>query len=267
MPISEKTAERLNALMRPADGTNYYAIYAGILGAVADEPSDAARIEALAYVFANKPFARWSGPPTPASEYPPHPDFDGRDRAAFEAVRQDRQLPLQLVALSAQIEADQADIPERAKRAWAFLSSRCPTPMAKVIACTVMMENGSPFLGREIPPTGLRFTEEIPKPECDQIRWRNRQVLARLRGISSSDAVTQKAGLGAAVFAALSEVSDERERAFILGDFIDRQRRGGISALAIELPPRLAEVLGAALGGEPCPNCGKVHGQGEHEGE
>jgi len=269
-PISESTVTRLNALMRPADGTSNYAINAGILAAITDAGGEAERVAALAYVFATKPFARWSGPATPASEYPAKPDFEGRDRAAFETLQRDKRLPRQLLAFVAQISADEADVPERAKRAWAFIATQCPTPMAKVTALAAMLQDGSPFLDDATPPTGLRFEEVIPNEECNQIRWRNRTVMARLNGICTSDAIKQKATTGAAVLAALSDVPDERDRAFILGAFISDQRRGGLSieALALDLPfPHgLAEALSAALRGDPCPGCGEVHGADEHTG-
>ncbi|MBI4434207.1 hypothetical protein HY635_00065 [Candidatus Uhrbacteria bacterium] len=276
MPISERTATRLNALMRPADGISNYAIYAGILGAVVDEPSEAARIEALAYVFANKTFARWSGPETPASEYPPKPDFEGRDKAAFEALEQDRQFPRQLIAFGAQVSADEVDVPERARRAWVFLAKQCSTPLAKVTALSAMLQDGSPFLEAATPVRDeARFNEEIADDEYRGILWRNRAVIAKLIGIRESDALKTKTATGAAVLDAISEIRDGRERAAILGHYLGGRGGIGLHALALALPSagsildalRAAaeRVRTAAEKGEPCPSCGKVHGQGEHE--
>lgn len=277
--IPDRLAERLNALMRPADGVSNYAISAGILAAVTDAGGEDARIAALAYVFANQPFARWSGPPTSATEYPAAPDFDGRDRAAFEALQQDRQFPKQLIALGTQVSADEVDVPERARRAWAFLAKHCPTPMAKVTALATMLQDPSPFLGGSTPSTDVRHNEALPDEEYRGILWRHRAVIARLNGIRMSDVLATKTATGAAVLAAISEIRDERERAVILGYFLGSQRSGiDVRALAIELPS--ADDLLGALGeaarrvreaaekGEPCPICHKVHTKGEgHEDE
>lgn len=277
--VPDQLTERLNALMRPADGVSNYAISAGILAAVTDAGSEYARIAALAYVFANWPFARWSGPPTSATEYPAAPDIKGRDRAAFGALQWDRQFPKQLIAFGTQVSADEVDVPERARRAWAFLAKQAVTPMAKVAALCMMLEDSSPFLGGSTPPTDVRFNEALPDEEYRGILWRHRATIAKLNGIRTSDALATKTVTGAAVLAAISEIRDERERAVILGYFLGSQRGGiDIRALAIELPSMdgLLGALGeaaqrvreAAENGEPCPVCRKVHTKGEgHEGE
>lgn len=269
--ISEKLAERLNALMRPADGVSNYAVSAGILAAVSDAGGEEQRIAALTYVFANQPFVRWSGPPTPASAYPPAPDFEGRDHAAFEAFDRDRKFPRQLIAFGTQVAADEVDVSERARRAWAFLATKCTTPMAKVSALAVMLQNGSPFLGAKTPPRDVRHNEPLPDAEYNAILWRNRAVIARL-GISSSDACRTKTA-AAAVLAAISEIRDERERAVVFGYYLG-SRRGGIEvqALAVGLTDSLydlaEQIFTAAEKGDPCPYCGKVHKRDEeHEGE
>lgn len=279
--ISEKLAERLDALMRPAEDVSNYAAYAGILAAVTDAGSEEQRIAALAYVFANKPFARWSGLPTPATEYPAAPDFAGRDRTAFEALEQDHQFMMRLIAFEMQTAADEVDAPERTRRAWAFLTTKCSTPMAKVTAFKAMLRDGSPFFGGSTPPTDVRYNKPMPSSEYDAILWRNRAVIARLNGIRTSDAFKTKTATGAAVFAAISEIREESERAVVLGYYLDKQRGGiEIGALALE-PSIMASLFGALDGalsdivqrvreaaerGEPCPACGKVHKKGErHE--
>ncbi|MBI4142855.1 hypothetical protein HY480_03210 [Candidatus Uhrbacteria bacterium] len=279
--IPEETAARLNMLMRPADGINNYAINAGILGAITDAGGEAERIAALAYVFATKPFARWSGPPTPASEYPPALDAEGRDREAFEALMEDLRFAKQLQALGMQVTADEVDVPERARRAWMFLNEHAATPMTKITALSVMLVDDSPFLGRATPPTELRYTETIPNEECNQIRWRHRAVIARLNGISSSDAIRQKATLGSSVLAALSEVSDERERAFILGSFFNDVRSDIITkttAFGLGNPIATGALIGALHAAADqrrapekdgiCPFCNEVHEtRKEHAGD
>lgn len=280
--VSERTAERLNMLMRPAGGVSNYAFAAGILGAIIDEGTEEKRVAALAYVFANKPFARWSGPETPASEYPPPLDFKGRDRAEFEAILQDRQIPLRLISLTTQIQADEADVLERARRAWEFLAFKCPTPMAKVAMLSHMFQDGSPFLGFATPPTNVRFNEMMPEKEWGEIFWRNRGAYAQLNGIAESGTIKTKTATGAAVLDVLNKITDERERAALLGDYLGQlgQRSDGGTLWKLagmlrvgipigELEAILAQIHAAGEKGEPCPACGKIHEKSEtaHESE
>lgn len=120
-----------------------------------------------------------------------------------------------------------------------------------------------------------RFNEPISNEEYDRIFWRNRSVIARLNGIRVDDKVKTKAALGAAFLATLAEITDDRERATILGDFLGAPSRGDtmIEAMVNEMPTlatRLAalsnlsaSIRAAAEKGEPCPLCGKMHKESE----
>jgi|GEM_PF-4673330 len=267
--ISDRTAERLNALMRPKGDVQGNAQAQGLFAAIAEECDPAA---ALAYVFEAEPFAYWSGPKTPAGDFPKSFDQSpgSKDTEEFMAFQDDGKSMRRLIALVAQIEADEPDAAERAARAWTFLQT-VKSRVGRAVLFAMMLDD-STFVSPATPFIGeARYTDTIPNDECDQIMWRNRGVIARLNGIRSSGTITQKAALGSAVLEELANVADARERAFILGGILGkRQNDIEVRALAIDLPAgikdlaaRVAEVVEAAANGKPCPICGTVHGKGD----
>ncbi|MFH1098448.1 MAG: hypothetical protein V1723_00760 [Candidatus Uhrbacteria bacterium] len=277
--VPEATAARLNALMRPAGDVANYSVVVGLLAAVSDAGSEEERIAALAYVFANKPFAQGSGPPTSASEYPPALGLDGRDREALEelnSLERDRGFFRKVFVLGLSVDTDEADVPERARRAWAFLKEQCTTPLAKVFALNLMIQSDSPFLGSATPPAELRYNELLSDDEYAGILWRNRTVIARLDGIRKSEKIKSQHAFADATLTALAEIHDERERAVALGYLLGYFLRGQQDAIEDRAPAlgflsdgglRFLELIrgvnAAAERGEPCPACGKVHRRGE----
>lgn len=267
--ISDRTAERLNALMRPAKAVPWSASTQGLLATIGEDRDPAA---ALAYVFANKPFATLSGEPTPASEFPkPFDQSPGSaDTQDFEAFQRDAKIPRRLVAVTAQIEADEPDAAERAQRAWTFLQS-VKSRVGRAAVLATMLEHEA-FVSSAMPFTGeVRFGEQIEDREYDDILWRNRDAIAALRGIDASDVLKTKTGTGAAAYSVLSGIRDERDRAVVFGYYLGQ--RSGVRAIAIDLVGALSglaeQVREAAENGEPCPSCGEVHSSGAsaHENE
>ena len=261
--LSEQAKDRLNVLMRPADGVWLTASSMGLLAEISESRDPVA---ALAYVFATQPFAYWSGPETPAGQFPkPFDDKPGsRDAEEFEAFQSDVRVKLRFEAVVAQIRADEPDADERAKRAWEFLGTVDDRVgrvvlLGAMLASDVLVSAVTPFTG------SAPYNEPIPDAEYDDILWRNRGVIGILNGICRSGAVKTSTAFAAALLAALSEIKDERERAVILGNLISRVRGGNVGDPVTALLSRIVgpgskAILDAAERGEPCPDCGRVHG-------
>lgn len=267
-PISERTAERLNALMRPAEDVDSFAVIRSILGVIADEPTDEARGRALGYVFENWDLAYLSGPRTPAQEYQPPFDLKGRDRAAVDAMReQGDEIPLRIISILSRWSADRADTTELGQRAWAFLQT-LSLPLAKVAALETFRQ------GVAVAPKRVggepQYNEPLPNERFHGILWRHRTALTAAMEALTDDRLRTKGAIGAAFLAALSSIEDPEERANIAGTALAflRGRRGGMIAeiMATAIPLGDLDVLAASLAGKSCPNCGGSHGSRAFEG-
>lgn len=259
-PISEATAGRLNALMRPMREVDPITCTQGILAAISDERTPEARIAALTYVFENKPWAYWSGPSTPASGFPKPfaPESDSADREAFKAVMNDQDFGLHISALSAQVRADRPSATERAKRALEFLEARAKTPLHRVLTLHFFLESDA-FVVGSTPPREIKFDTPVPNADYDAALWKHRDVIAETNGAiaaSTSGAIKTKSGLAWAIDQALSRIEDERERAIVRGWFMFEARQNIVGAQGIAA--LLESVHGLVCGGD--------HGEGEHEG-
>ncbi|MDP3774660.1 MAG: hypothetical protein Q8Q85_10380 [Gemmatimonadales bacterium] len=224
--IPESTAERLNALMRPADEVLPTAVGQGILAAIHDEQTPEARRAALAYVFETKPWAYWSGPKTPPSGFPKprDPRSSDADREALLAVLNDRDFGLQLMALTAQLRVDRPDATERAKRALAFLEQHAKTPAHRISTIEFMLESDA-FLVQSTPPREIKFDEVLPDDEVNPVLWKHRGRIAEAKGAfdaAKTDAIKTTIGAVWAADHALNSIEDERERAIVRGWFTIR---------------------------------------------
>ncbi len=167
--LTEASKDRLLALMRPADGVLWSASAQGLLNTISEAHDPVA---ALAYVFETKPWAHWSGPRTPASEFPQPFDTNpsGRNAEDFKALQNDERTMRQLDALAAQIIADEPDELERAKRAWAFLKTVRP-----YVGCVTMLQvmlDGGMFVSDATPfRDEARYNVILPDAEFNTILW------------------------------------------------------------------------------------------------
>ncbi|MDO8621750.1 MAG: hypothetical protein Q7R80_00790 [bacterium] len=224
--IPESTAERLNALMRPADDVLPTAVGQGILAAINDEGTPEARRAALAYVFETKPWAYWSGPKTPTSGFPKplDPRSSDADREALLAVLNDRDFCLQIVAFTAQLRVDRPDATERAKRSLAFLEQHAKTPAHRVSAIEFMLDSDA-FVVQSTPPREIKFDEVLPSDVVNPVLWKHRGRIAEAKGafdVATTGAIKTTTGAVWAADHVLNGIEDERERAIVRGWFTVR---------------------------------------------
>lgn len=268
VPIPERTAERLNALMRPAEDVSRLTAMRSLIGVIADEPTDEARGTALGYVFENWNLAFLSGPQTPAQGYQPPFDPKGRDRKAADALRERaEEIPLRIISILSEWSADQADTAELGRRAWVLLKT-LSLPLEQAATLDTFLK------GVEMAPKHVsgepQYNEPLPNDRYHGILWRHRAALTAAMAAPTDDRLRTKGAIGAAFLAALDRIEDPEERANVAGSALVRfrDRRGGMIAeiVATAIPLGDFDVLAAALAGGPCPSCGKVHSEGEHEG-
>lgn len=250
--IPDKLAERLNALMRPADGGDRLAVMRTILATVMDQSKGEPQVAALAYVFDNRRYAHLSGPATPASAYQQPFDRDGRDRADIEAIVQDASLPLRLISLMSGAAAQRVDAFSLAQRTLALLGE-LPTTVAKTIALGTIVDGAQHILR---PAIAVDYNTPLPDERFHDVLWRNRVALAAAEGALSDGDLRTKGAVGHAFLAALAQVQDPEERANVAGSALAQFRhRGGvvteIMTTAIPISPdQLREILQGIAGAD-----------------
>lgn len=206
-------AERLNALMRPAEGVSRAAVAHGILREIGDL-DDGQRVRALAYVFDVCHYARYSGPETRAAEYPEPFSDDAIAEALTATLQRDPKFNARVKAFLATLAADEPGTGEAAQRVWKFLGSITAPPM-RALLLSVLLDDG-PCVERAVTP------EEVPYRTSDneafhRTLWKHRETLKRIAGAFETSDVPTMTGEGAIVFDLVHAIEDPRERAAVLG--------------------------------------------------
>lgn len=238
--LSQPVQERFNVLMRPAREVPKCAVPAGILRAMGDLRNEEERDAALAYVFANYTFAGWSGPPTPASQYPEplrlergEPDWVTLDR-----IFSDGKIQRALNLLMAQIEAEQLPVGERAKRARTFLND---VPLIARIPLLGVMLDSSAFLRTADRPKEIGDDTAMPSEACAAILWKHRDVMFQIRGAFQ---YTQARHTAAALIdQAIRTIENDRERSVVLSAAMQERMNADVRSFG-----RGLEMLAVLLG-------------------
>lgn len=243
MTIAEpRNAERLNAFMRPGDDIDPISVAQGILRVIGDLRFPADREQALAYVFDGYPYARFSGGPMMAAEYP-KPCTNDEYAAAMQRV--EKQLPRFIArygVLVAQLHVDAPGAEETAKRAWAFLES-IPEASVRAVALANMLTHRV-FVTSEIAPTHPPFAEEADDERRHRALWTHRDILKRIVGALAQDGTPALVSEGAVVFDLVAAIEDPYERAVVMGWALHQYCPSASSSTA----PGLSGIINAILG-------------------
>lgn len=220
MPITSAVQDRLLALLRPMQGVSKQAVACGVLCVIVDQPSDAERVEVLAFVFAEFVCAQWSGPSTSPEQYPV--TAPGTEAAA-EAQGQQWDAPRR--RLLDELRVDRPAVEEAARRAWAFLAT-LPDDVTRARQLALLLtRNECIFAGEAVQSGDLDAVPHIhPVWEHGALFRYRRQVRAILALIAAHNVTVPWEFLAFRLEEQLATVKDPIARAVVHGEALARIR-------------------------------------------
>lgn len=225
---STEIMDRINAVFRPMEAIiDRRGVYVRLLEILDGLPTRDERVTAFGYAaFDAYPFAYFSGPETPASEYP---DTNDPRMQALGEIRE-RRIDAEAQKHIARCRATPMALSEVADRLWAFIEQLQTVP-ERVLACAIMVQ-----------VVGVRavrvFKEDLPPLQADHgdaayrdALWKHRQTIRECRWClfhaGDSGALRSKTEAGDLLLMLLHEIDDAWERACVLWFLVEQIAKYG----------------------------------------